>query len=94
MEKVVLEGYIKVPEKALRDILAALPSHIKQTKLEPGCLTFEVTQRHSEPCYFDVYETFVDEQAFEHHQARVKASSWGEVSKNAERHYQIKKVKT
>lgn len=89
MARVILEGYIQVTEHDLPSILEALPEHIAKTKQEPGCLVFEVTQRPHLPCYFDVYEIFEDEHAFEQHQARVAASSWGEISQNAIRHYQI-----
>ncbi|XQW88447.1 putative quinol monooxygenase [Aeromonas veronii] len=54
-----------------------LDNHIQLTRAESGCLIFEVTQDLLNPCRFDVYEEFVDEAAFQVHQARVKSSRWG-----------------
>ncbi|TDV95688.1 antibiotic biosynthesis monooxygenase, partial [Halomonas alkaliantarctica] len=54
---------------------------------EPGCLVFEVVQCTMNLYRFDVYEEFIDRDAFERHQARVKSSAWGKVSANIERHY-------
>ncbi|BEU05319.1 hypothetical protein OAG1_41190 [Agarivorans sp. OAG1] len=42
-----------------------------------------------QPRRFGVFEEFRDKSAFEHHQARVKASHWGKVTVNVERHYQM-----
>ncbi len=48
-----------------------------------------VTQDDMNPLKFSVYEEFVDQAAFDLHQARVKSSRWGQVTQNVERHYQI-----
>ncbi|PJG57573.1 antibiotic biosynthesis monooxygenase, partial [Aeromonas cavernicola] len=53
------------------------------------CLTFAVTQHPLNPCRFDVYEVFVDQAAFQAHQARVKSSRWGAMTGNVERHYTV-----
>jgi len=50
-------------------------------------LAFEVTQDDHDPGVFHVFEKFVDEEAFNAHQARIKVSEWGAVSKNAIRFY-------
>ncbi|MBJ7550891.1 hypothetical protein [Marinomonas ostreistagni] len=41
------------------------------------------------PLGFDVYEVFADKESFELHQQRVKASNWGKVTVNVERHYEL-----
>lgn len=89
MSKVILKGYIKVPESELFLVISALETHKILTLQEPGCLVFEVTQRKDSPHIFDVYEEFIDKPSFELHQQRVKSSSWGEVTVNVERHYQL-----
>jgi quinol monooxygenase YgiN len=89
MSKVILEGFIVVPESDLCAVQEELKNHIKFTLEEPGCIVFDVTQSESNPCHFDVYEEFKDKVSFEIHQARVKASCWGKVSVNVERHYKI-----
>ena len=89
MSKVVLSGYILVPDKDLPVVLQQLPAHIRATRDEPGCLTFDVDQDADNANKFVVYEEFVDAEAFESHQRRAKASSWGRVTGNVERRYQV-----
>ena len=89
MGKVILKGFIVVPEEELNLVSQALEKHVELTKQESGCLVFNVYQRSHSPCYFDVYEEFSSNTAFEHHQRRVKASEWGRVTSNVERHYEV-----
>tara|TARA_R110001592_G_scaffold346310_1_gene638820 strand:- start:2105 stop:2428 length:324 start_codon:yes stop_codon:yes gene_type:complete len=87
--KVILKGFIVVPETNLEDVQQELVNHIKLTLEESGCLVLQVTQCDNNPNRFDVYEEFTDKASFEAHQARVKSSNWGKVSVNVERHYNI-----
>ena len=87
-----LYGYIVVPAPALAAVQSELPTHITLTLAEPGCLHFEVEQSASNPYRFDVDELFVDQAAFDAHQARVKASTWGAVTTEVERHYTVEQV--
>lgn len=89
MLKVILQGYIIVPEKELELIINELDNHRFLTRQEKGCLVFNVEQCPSNRYKFNVYEEFTDQAAFETHQQRVKASLWGRVSQNAKRYYQI-----
>ncbi|MBA2082277.1 putative quinol monooxygenase [Aeromonas veronii] len=89
MRKVILKGFIIVPFIDLSLVTFELKRHIQLTRAETGCLIFEVTQDPLNPCRFDVYEEFVDEAAFQAHQARVKSSRWGEITVNVERHYTV-----
>nr|WP_319552276.1 antibiotic biosynthesis monooxygenase [uncultured Vibrio sp.] len=89
MSKVILKGYILVPESKLQVVKKELENHTRLTLLEAGCITFRVIQSAENSLRFDVYEEFVDEAAFEAHQVRVKESHWGKVTKNVERHYEI-----
>ncbi|GLT14471.1 putative quinol monooxygenase [Vibrio algivorus] len=89
MPKVVLQGYIIVPEKDLALIINELENHRLLTWQEEGCLVFNVEQSPNNLCRFNVYEEFTDQAAFEFHQQRVKASLWGKLSQNAKRYYQI-----
>ncbi len=89
MSKVILQGYIVVPENELFKVKSELENHKDLTLKEKGCLVFEVNQRETDPSVFDVYEEFVDKRSFELHQQRVKSSYWGEVTANVERHYQV-----
>lgn len=65
-----------------------LPQHIDLTRAEPGCLHFEVRQTE-DPLVWSVAERFADQQAFDAHQARVRASDWGRHTAGIERDYVI-----
>lgn len=89
MPKIILEGHIVVPDNDLREVLAALPTHIELTSKEEGCLRFEVKQNPERPNVFSVYEEFIDRAAFDAHQRRVRTSAWGKIAERVERHYKI-----
>ncbi|ENO1832311.1 antibiotic biosynthesis monooxygenase [Vibrio vulnificus] len=89
MSKVTLKGFILVPESELEVVKSELVTHKRLTLEESGCITFSVTENSNNPLRFDVYEKFKDKSAFEYHQKRVKASHWGKVTVNVERHYEI-----
>ena len=89
MSKVILKGYIIVPTEDLPMITEALAKHIELTRSEEGCLVFEITQSETQKQRFELYEEFVDQAAFQKHQERSKASVWGDVSQNIERHYEV-----
>ena len=89
MPKVILKGYILVPDIDLIAVREELPNHIRLTLQEKGCLVFQVLQDENNASCFNVYEEFSDSHSFEAHQERVKNSRWGEVTSNAERCYQI-----
>ncbi len=89
MSKVILKGFIIIPDRDLEMVKQELPVHSELTRREPGCLVFEVTPNESSPNRFEVYEEFSSKAAFDSHQVRVKSSRWGQVTSNAERHYEI-----
>ena len=69
-------------------VTAHLPEHIRLTRAEPGCLSFEVRQS-ADPLVWEVAEVFSDRAAFDAHQARTAASAWGQATKGIERKYVI-----
>lgn len=89
MSKVTLKGFILVPESELEVVKAGLVNHKRLTLEESGCIHFSVTESPINPLRFDVYEEFKDKAAFDYHQSRVKASHWGKLTVNVERHYEI-----
>lgn len=89
---VVLKGHITVNMECLEQVKLQLETHIQLTKQEPGCLQFEVYQDDFQSNRFNVYEVFIDDDAFLYHQQRVKTSRWGELTINAERHYHISRL--
>ena len=89
MGKLILKGYVIASDEDLPGIVAELPGHIELTRQEGGCLVFEVVQDPNDKHRFNVYEEFIDKEAFEAHQDRTRASSWWAVSKDLEKHYRI-----
>lgn len=87
--KVYLRGQIQVPPSRIEQVRAALPDHIALTRAEPGCLSFEVVEDADKPGRFLVSEVFVDQDAFDAHQARTKQSSWATVTSGIPRDYAI-----
>jgi quinol monooxygenase YgiN len=65
-----------------------LPEHIRLTRQEPGCLSFEVTQS-ADPLIWTVEECFTDQAAFDAHQTRTKASEWARQTAAIRRDYRI-----
>lgn len=57
---------------------AALPEHIRLSRAEPGCLSFDVTE--TAPGTFTVTESFAGRAAFDAHQNRTRASGWWHVT--------------
>ncbi|CUH53385.1 putative quinol monooxygenase [Shimia marina] len=87
-----LIGHINVPSHRLDAVAAALPAHIALTRAEPGCLFFDVTPDITIAGRYNVCELFVDQSAFDAHQARAAASDWADVTARIPRHYQITEV--
>lgn len=85
-----LTGYIDVPENRLAATREALPTHVELTRNEPGCLSFNVKESRERVGRFEVSETFVDQAAFDAHQARTQVSEWAIVTKDIPRNYVIK----
>ncbi|WP_373504605.1 putative quinol monooxygenase [Aestuariivirga sp.] len=76
MGMIHLSGRLICKDRAEADVVRReLPEHIRLTRAEPGCVTFEVTAT-DDPLCWQVAETFRDRAAFEAHQARTRASAW------------------
>jgi len=89
MAKIILKGFIEIPDADIHKVTSALPEHIELTLCEPGCLVFSVEPDEQNPNRYNIYEEFADKNAFELHQKRAKESKWGEVTTNVTRNYQI-----
>ena len=92
MTRVTLSGFIIVPEEDLARVQSELPNHIRLTRLEPGCLSFEVSPSPSDRRRFDVHEVFENRAAFDLHQQRARSSWWGQITTNVERHYEVREA--
>lgn len=85
--RIRLTGHIDVAPERRAAVATALPEHIRLTKGEPGCLSFEVTPDPAVEGRWRVAELFVDRAAFDAHQARTAASDWAAVSAGLKRSY-------
>ncbi|WCJ64472.1 putative quinol monooxygenase [Agrobacterium tumefaciens] len=65
-----------------------LPDHIRLTRAEPGCISFEVSQT-DDPLVWRVEELFADRPAFDFHQQRTRASAWFMATSAIPRDYEI-----
>jgi quinol monooxygenase YgiN len=94
MAKVILKGHIIVPDSDIAAVKMELVNHIELTRQESGCLVFKVSQDTENPNRFNVYEEFTDRNSFANHQdrVRVRQSTWGAITVNVERHYEITDV--
>ncbi len=84
-----LTGQLICADEGQNALVAAhLPEHIRLTRAEAGCVSFDVRQS-ADPLVWDVAEAFSDRAAFEAHQARAAASAWRQATKGIERQYVI-----
>ena len=65
-----------------------LPDHIRLTKAEQGCISFEVSQT-DDPLVWHVEELFADRAAFDFHQQRTRSSEWFAATSSIPRDYEI-----
>lgn len=87
-----LSGRLVCKNEEESDIVRhSLPEHIRLTREEPGCVSFEVTET-ADPLIWTVEELFTDKQTFEAHQTRTKASAWGLETRAIAREYAISEV--
>ena len=68
-----------------------LPEHIRLTKNEPGCVSFNVLET-SDPLIWTVDKLFVDQKSFDAHQVRTKQSRWAAETAAIVRQYEIQEV--
>lgn len=73
-------------EQELAIVLRHLPEHIRLSRAEPGCLSFEVRQS-DDPLIWLVEESFVSQEAYDAHQTRTRASAWFAASGHIRRAY-------
>ena len=65
-----------------------LPEHLRLTREEPGCISFEVSET-DDPLIWRVEELFADRAAFDFHQQRMRASEWFMAPSALPRDYEI-----
>ena len=92
MKKIQLIGHIDVPADRLAEVSIALLEHIRLTRAETGCISFDVSPSPDVAGRFEVAEVFTDRATFDAHQVRTRASEWAKVTKDIPRQYQIEEV--
>ena len=78
-------------EEERQTVLEHRAEHIRLTRAEPGCLTFDIDDS-DDPMVFEVMESFRDRPAFEAHQTRTRHSSWFEATRHILRDFMIEEV--
>lgn len=68
-------------------VRAALPAHVRLTRAEPGCASFDIAE--TAPGVFAVSEAFNDRAAFEAHQTRTRASAWWRITGHMARDFRL-----
>lgn len=90
--RVHLSGQLRCADaNQAESVRGHLPEHLRATRAEAGCLSFEVTPT-ADPLVWDVQEWFSDRLAFERHQARVAASPWGAATAAITRDYSVEET--
>ena len=65
-----------------------LPDHIRLSRAEPGCLTFNVDPT-DDPLVWRLDESFTDRAAFAAHQVRTQASEWFRATAHLMRDFRV-----
>lgn len=82
-------GSLRCRPEEVATVVAALPEHIKLSRAEAGCLSFDVMQSPADACRFDLDETFADHDAFSAHQDRTRASDWWTATSHMSRDFSV-----
>jgi quinol monooxygenase YgiN len=69
-------------------VVRLLPDHIRLSRAEPGCRSFNVT-RSTDPLVWVLDETFADQAAFDAHQTRTRASVWFAATAHLARDFRV-----
>lgn len=65
--------------------------HMRLTRAEPGCLTFDIAPT-DDPLVWEVMESFRDRASFDAHQARTRDSAWFTATRTALRAFRVEEV--
>lgn len=88
-----LKGHlICMSEAEAQTVRQYLPDHIRLSRAEPGCLSFDVTQA-DDPMVWDVHETFRTRDDFDAHQIRTRSSPWFEATRHILRDFRVEELR-
>ena len=88
-----LKGHlICLTEDEAQTVRTHLPDHMRLSRLEPGCLSFDVTQT-DDPLIWDVRESFRTREDFDAHQTRTRASEWFNATRHILRDFRVEELR-
>lgn len=84
-----IRGYIDFPSDQFAKLKSDWETHVDLSRQEEGCISFEYTYDAQRTGRVHISEIYTDEAAFEAHKARAMQAGWVELSKDAERHFEM-----
>lgn len=78
-------------EAETQAVAAHVAEHIRLSRAEPGCLTFDIAPT-DDPLVWEVMESFRDRAAFDAHQVRTRDSAWFAATRTALRAFRVEEV--
>lgn len=89
MNKILLTGTLTCSADEVDTVLDLMATHIRLSRAEPGCLSFELWQDELTLTRFHVSEVFRNRAAFDAHQERGSSSDWGRATHHMQRDFKI-----
>jgi quinol monooxygenase YgiN len=88
-----LKGHlICMTEAEAEAVRQHLPEHIRASRSEPGCLSFDVSAT-DDPLVWDVQESFRTRADFDAHQTRTRASPWFAATRHILRDFRVEELR-
>ncbi len=88
-----LRGHLICTTQAEAQIVRThVAEHIRLSRAEPGCLTFEITQT-DDPMVWEVMESFRTRADFYAHQTRTRASQWFAATSGILRDFRVEELR-
>jgi quinol monooxygenase YgiN len=88
-----LRGHlICMTDAEAQTVRAHLAEHIRLSRAEPGCLSFDVTQT-DDPLIWDVNESFRTRAEFDAHQTRTRDSRWFAETRHILRDFRVEELR-
>ena len=86
---ITVTGCLIAADSTEADLIRShLPEHLRLSRAEPGCLSFNVYPT-DDPLVWRLDESFTDRAAFDAHQARTRASAWYRATAHLKREFRI-----
>ena len=73
---------LEIRPDRVKDFLAAIKIDCEGSRLEPGCLRFDVIRDLENPCKFQLYEVYRDADAEAYHREQAHFKAWANFKNN------------